>query len=242
MRYAETPHNFPDKCDGCDAQFSLQHALGCKKGGLVIFRHNEIRDELVNLASRAFTPSAVRDEPLIHGRANEKEKTSPAKNANQNIDKEAATGEDERGDLLIRGFWTPGTDCILDVRVTDTDSKSYCNRTPSKVLESQEKEKKRKYLGSCLENRRHFTPFVISVDGLLGREAQTFAKRLAVKLAGKWQKPYSQVCGYVKARLSIAAVRATHLCLRGSRVPAHNISARFSQWEDGAGLSMHEWI
>jgi hypothetical protein len=160
-------------------------------------------------------------------------KTSPNKITNQNIDKEAATGEDERG-----------TDCILDVRVTDTDSKSYCKRTPSKVLESQEKEKKRKYLGACLENRRHFTPFVLSVDGLyvLGREAQTFAKRLAAKLAGKWQKPYSQVAGYVKARLSIAAVRATHLCLRGSRVPAHNISARFSQWEDGAGLAMHEWI
>jgi hypothetical protein len=72
------------------------------------------------------------------------------------------------------------------------------------------------------ENRRHFTPFVLSVDGLLGREAQTFAKSLAAKLAGKWQRPYSQVAGYVKARLkmSIAAVRATHLCLRGSRVPA----------------------
>ncbi len=241
MRHAETPHNFPDKCDGCDAHFSLQHALGCKKGGLVIFRHNEIRDELVNLASRAFTPSAVRDEPLIYGRANENMKTTPNKNTNQNIDKEDATGEDERGDLLIRGFWTAGTDCILDVRVTDTDSNSYCKRTPFKVLESQEKEKKRKYLGPCLENRRHFTPFVLSVDGLLGREAKTFAKRLAVKLAGKWQKPYSQVAGYVKARLSIAAVRATHLCLRGSRVPAHNISNRFSQWEDGAGLAMNEW-
>ena len=206
-----------------------------------MFRHNEIRDELVNLASRAFTPSAVRDEPLIYGRANENMKTTPNKNTNQNIDKEDATGEDERGDLLIRGFWTAGTDCILDVRVTDTDSNSYCKRTPFKVLESQEKEKKRKYLGPCLENRRHFTPFVLSVDGLLGREAKTFAKRLAVKLAGKWQKPYSQVAGYVKARLSIAAVRATHLCLRGSRVPAHNISNRFSQWEDGAGLAMNEW-
>jgi hypothetical protein len=82
------------------------------------------------LASRAFTPSAVRDAPLIHGHANENMKTSPNKITNQNIDKEAATGEDERG-----------TDCILDVRVTDTDSKSYCKRTPSKVLESQEKEK-----------------------------------------------------------------------------------------------------
>jgi hypothetical protein len=131
----------------------------------------------------------------------------------------------------------------VDVRVTDTDSKSCCKRTLFKVLESaQEKEKKLKYLGACLENRPHFTPFVLSVDGLLlGREAKTFAKRLAVKLAGKWQKPCSQACGYVKARLSIAAVRATHLCLRGSRVPAHNISTRFSQWEDGAGLAMHEW-
>jgi hypothetical protein len=27
-----------------------------------------------------------------------------------------------------------------------------------------------------------------------------------------------------------------------SRVPAHNIRARFSQWEDGAGLALHEWI
>jgi hypothetical protein len=169
-------------------------------------------------------------------------KTSPDKITTQNNDEEAATGEDERGDLLVRGFWTAGTDCILDVRVTDTVSKSYCKGAPFKVLESQEKEKKRKYLGACLENRRHFTPFVLSVDGLLGREAKTSAKRLAVKLAGKWQKPCSQACGYVKARLSMAAVvRVTHLCLRGSRVPAHNISARFSQWEDGAGLAMHEW-
>jgi hypothetical protein len=194
---------------------------------LVIFRHNEIRDELVNLASRAFTPSAARDEPLIHGCATEKVKTSPGKITTQNNHEEAATREDERGDLLIRGFGTAGTGCILDVRVTDTDSKACCKRTPFKVLESQEKEKKWKYLGACLENRRHFTPFVLSVDGLLGREAKTFAKRLAGKLAGKWQKPCSQVCGYVKARLSIAAVCATHLCLRGSRVPAHNISTRF---------------
>jgi hypothetical protein len=168
-------------------------------------------------------------------------KTLPDKITTQNVDKEAATGEDERGDLLIRGFWTAGADCILDVGVTDTDLKSCCKQTPFKVSESQEKEKKRKCLGACLEDRRHFTPFVLSVDGLLGREAKTFAKRLAVKLAGKWQKPHSQACGYVKARLSMAAVRATHLCLRGSRVPAHNISTRFLQWEDGAGLAMHEW-
>ena len=49
MRHTETLHSFPDKCDGCDAHFSLQHALRCKKGGLVIFRDNQIEDKLVNL-------------------------------------------------------------------------------------------------------------------------------------------------------------------------------------------------
>jgi hypothetical protein len=33
--------------------------------GIVIFRHNEIRYELVDMAGRALTPSEVRNEPLI---------------------------------------------------------------------------------------------------------------------------------------------------------------------------------
>jgi hypothetical protein len=89
-------------------------------------RHNEFRDELANLASGAFIPLAARSKALIQGGANENVKTSPNQITNQNIDKEAATGEDERGDLLIRGFWTAGADCVLDVCVTDTDAKSCC--------------------------------------------------------------------------------------------------------------------
>jgi hypothetical protein len=240
MRYGERPSNLPRECDGCDAPFSLQHALGCKKGGLVIFRHNEVRDELAHLAAKAFTPSAVRDEPLIRsGRVAEKVNVLASKDANQpDPTTQEAAPEDERGDLLIRGFWARGTDCILDVRVTDTDAKSYCKRPPAKVLGTQEKEKKRKYLENCLQQRRHFTPFVVSVDGLLGKEATTFSKRLAAKLASKWQRTYSEVCGYVNARLSIAIVRATHLCLRGSRVPTDKMSTRRALWEDGAGLGL----
>jgi hypothetical protein len=39
---------------------------------------------------------------------------------------------------------------------------------------------------------------------MMGREASMFAKRLSAKLAKKYQKPYSQVCGYINTRLSIA--------------------------------------
>jgi hypothetical protein len=242
MRYGIVPSDLPHKCDGCDAPFTLQHALGCKVGGLVISRHNEIRDELIHMAGKAMTPSAIRDEPLIRpGRVAEKTITCPASGTDSKSSKEKeSTGESDRGDLLLRGFWARGTDCIVDVRVTDTDAKSYCHRAPDKVLESGEKLKKKKYLEACLEQRRHFTPFICSVDGLLGREARTFAKRLAAKLAQKWQRSYSQTCGYVNARLSIAIIRATHLCMRGSRIPTSKISTKFPQWEDGAGLALFE--
>ena len=149
-------------------------------------------------------------------------------------------GDEEKGDLLIRGLWDRATDLIVDVRISNTDAKSYRSRTPAKVLESQEREKKKKYLEACLENRRHFTPFVVSADGLKGREATALLRRLSSLLAKKWQKPYSVVCGYINMRISIAIVRATHLCLRGSRVPASQISRR-PQWEDKAGLGLGRW-
>jgi hypothetical protein len=128
MRYGDAPSDLPASCDGCDARFTLQHALSCKKGGLVIFRHNEIRDELVHMAGKAMTPSAIRDEPLIRpGRVAENVKAPPTKCTPNQSPGTPATGED-RGDLLLRGFWARGTECIVDVRVTDTDAKSYCKR------------------------------------------------------------------------------------------------------------------
>jgi hypothetical protein len=60
--------------------------------------------------------------------------------------------------------------------VTDTDAPSYRTRNPASVLKSQEKEKKQKDLEACLEQRCHFTPFVVSTDGMIGCEASTFAK------------------------------------------------------------------
>jgi hypothetical protein len=31
--------------------------------------------------------------------------------------------KEDRGDILIRGLWSRGTDCIIDVRITDVDAK-----------------------------------------------------------------------------------------------------------------------
>ena len=38
------------------------------------------------------------------------------------------------------------------------------------------------YLEACLQQRRHFSPFVASVDGLMGVEAMATLKRIASRL------------------------------------------------------------
>jgi hypothetical protein len=79
------------------------------------------------------------------------------------------------------------------------------------VLEAHEHEKEKKYLEACLERRRHFPPFMLVSTyryGLLGNEDEAIIllnkKLSAFLLAALWTKPYSEVCGYVIARMSIA--------------------------------------
>jgi hypothetical protein len=66
LRYAWSPPDLPSQCDGCLQKLIIRHALECKTGGLVILRHNKIRDKLSALASKALSPSVVCDEPTIH--------------------------------------------------------------------------------------------------------------------------------------------------------------------------------
>jgi hypothetical protein len=122
---------------------------------------------------------------MIHSRCTAEEaKVKEAKPAVQPL---THLSNEDRGNLLIRGFWAHRTDAIINVRVTDTDAKSYCLRNLHKVLAQQERKKKRKYLNACLEQHKHFTPFVVSTDGLLGCEAAELLKRLALRLADKWE-------------------------------------------------------
>ena len=51
IRYHQPLSKVPADCDGCGAEFTLQHALDCRKGGLIIQWHNEVRDAIGDLAS-----------------------------------------------------------------------------------------------------------------------------------------------------------------------------------------------
>ena len=71
-----------------------------------------------------------------------------------------STPTDERGDLLIGYIYVKHpTDCILWICVP-----RILMHHPT-VLLSHEREKNKKYLQACLDQRRHFSPFVLSCDG-----------------------------------------------------------------------------
>ena len=206
LRYCRPSLGLPAICDGCGAPFSLEHALDCKKGGLVIQRHNEVRDALGDIAAKAYRE--VTKEPIIR----EADDT-------QSITALVA-------DLRIRGVWQPQAEALFDIRVVDTDAQSYAHRTVDDVLISAEKEKKKKYNEAAAARHASFSPFVVSVDGYMGKEAKTVLSRVADKLASSWGKSYAVVMGWVQARMSFAILKATNLCVRGSR----------TKWRSGIGM------
>lgn len=63
VRYKKPLLSIPLHCDGCGAPSSLDHFLICKKGGLIVQRHNEIRDAIGDLA--ALLRGHVKHEPVV---------------------------------------------------------------------------------------------------------------------------------------------------------------------------------
>ena len=90
---------------------------------------------------------------------------------------------------------------------------------------------------SCEEEWKHFsTPLIYSVDGVVAKEANTAAKKLACHMAAKWKKTHSELCGYLSSRISIALVRSINLCLRHSRL--YKCRPRAMDYGDGRLVTM----
>ena len=209
LRYRKPLLNVPSGCDGCGAPFSLDHALVCRKGGLIIQRHNEVRDAVGDLAALVW--GQVVSEPVVR---------------DASVDGDALIA-----DLGVRGVWEPQAMVLFDIRVVDTDARSYLSHSPSAVLASAEAEKKRKYCDACTECRATFTPLCFSVDGLVGDEAACFLKHLGRSLSSTWERHYGEVIRWLRARLAFALVRATNVCVRGSSTKWHSLGL-----EDGAAV------
>jgi len=70
-------------------------------------------------------------------------------------------------------------------------------------------------------------------------EAVNTMKHLAQLLSDKWRLPNSVTLHYVKSRMSIAVVRATNLCLRGTHLKNHTLDDRRYLWDEEGLCRLH---
>ena len=85
LRYGKPLLHLLPNCDGCGAPFTVNHALDCKRGGLIVQRHNEIRDTLFDLSMLGW--KQVIKEPIIRDST------------------DSLSGEILKTDIAIRGVW-----------------------------------------------------------------------------------------------------------------------------------------
>ena len=104
LRYLKPLLNVPPKCDGCGDPFTTSHALDCRRGGLVVQRHNEIPNLVSDLSSLVW--SQVVKEPLFED--------------------DSLHHVGLRADVGIRG--------ACDIWVLDSDAPSYQSTPPTRVL------------------------------------------------------------------------------------------------------------
>ena len=107
---------------------------------------------------------------------------------------------------------------FVDVRVFNPYAPSNRNTTIEKTYRKHEMEKKRAYTQRVWEiEHSSFTPLVLSASGRFAREATHFYKRLASRLADKWDQPYSLMMRWLRCTISFALLHSAIQCIRGTR-------------------------
>ena len=120
--------------------------------------------------------------------------------------------------ISARGVWIRGSRAFFDVKVFNPLARSYSGQTLKAAHRSNENIKKRMYAERVV-NVEHgtLTPLVFTNFGGMSVECGHFFNRMADKLAEKRNIATSQARMWVRTKLSFALLRATSLCIRGSR-------------------------
>ena len=204
IRYGWTLEKLPSRC-ACGDQFSVQHALSCKKGGFVTLRHNELRDKTAAILTEVC--KNVEIEPLLQ------------KLTGEILAHRTSNRQDEaRLDISSTGFWIKGQKNFADIRVFDPHAARYNKLTMKQCYAKNESEKKRHYNERVLNvEQGSFSPLVFSVYGSMGGECRRFYSRLAQLLAEKRKLPKSTVSSWLNTKIGFSLIRSMLLCVRGSR-------------------------
>ena len=203
LRYNKTLKNLPAKCP-CGAVYDITHAMNCHRGGFINARHDKVRNFEANLLKQVCND--VQIEPPLQP------------TTGFTFHRSANTREDARLDVRAKDFWRQGQNAYFDVRITNTDSNSQRNQPVKSILRKHEQDKKREYNARVMEiEHGTFTPVVLSIKGVMGKECAIYHKALAEKLSQKSGDRYEEVTRLIRVKLSFLVLKSALLCIRGSR-------------------------
>ena len=138
--------------------------------------------------------------------------------------------------MRARGFWRAGQNAFFDVRITNADCSSQVTSPVKSVLRKHELEKKRNYNQRIIQvEHGTLTPLIFTTSGAMGHECQKFHKTLAEKISVKNGDKYEDIMRYIRLKFSFLVLKATLLCLRGSRTIRKN-----SEVGNDFSLCLHE--
>ena len=130
LRYDWEMADLPAMCT-CGDLFTIDHAMVCRHGGLIIQRHNEIRDLEAEMLRTVCTDVEI--EPVLQGITREE------------LNRGANKAPDARLDVHARGFWDRQQSAFSDVRMCHPNADSYRELSPRQIFQLHENEKKSQY-------------------------------------------------------------------------------------------------
>ncbi|CAH3146181.1 unnamed protein product [Porites lobata] len=151
LRYDWEMADLPAMCT-CGDLFTVDNAMVCRHGGLIIQRRNEIRDLEAEMLHMVCTD--VETEPVLQEITGEE------------LNRGANKAPDARLDVHARGFWDRQQSAFFDVRVCHPNAESYRELSPKQIFQLHENEKKRQYSRRVLKvEQGTFTPLVFTSTG-----------------------------------------------------------------------------
>ena len=205
--------------------YTVQHAQQCSKGGFINQRHDILRDFFCSLLNQVCTN--VKAEPHLTKLSGEEFRY-----------KTAITGDDARSDIKCRNFWVRGQDAYFDISFCHVNAPSNQGKETEVIFEERGQSKRREYVERILLEHGTFTALIWGTNGGMGREASRFMKQLGFLLSIKRNEDRNVIMAWLRMKVSYICVRASLLCIRGSRKPWYKEDT--TKISEDFRLSVHE--
>ena len=148
---------------------------------------------------------------------------------------------DTRCDVRIGVLWDRYTDAIIDVNISNYDTYSDRFEPMGTLLAWWYKRKKYNHANNCHGKRKHFSPFIISVNVILRREDLSVLANFSHFMAAKMDEPISHVQVWINSQVLIAVMRSYSQIIRWYLLTSP-LRDRDPYWYPELGLGLAQYI